>query len=92
MLEVASYQCGWYRGSVWSPSRNADCMHSGIFLFPRATSQVAMLAWIFSDCQEGVEGRETQEIKGYGFLLNGSAPQWNLQTSHRKRRPKLWNF
>jgi len=24
-----------------------------LFLFPRATSQVAMLAWIFDDCREG---------------------------------------
>lgn len=24
-----------------------------LFLFPRATSQVAMLAWIFGDCREG---------------------------------------
>ena len=34
-----------------------------IFLFPRATSQVAMLAWIFGDCREGQIPRCLQRCK-----------------------------
>ncbi|ERI70583.1 hypothetical protein HMPREF1548_02108 [Clostridium sp. KLE 1755] len=30
-----------------------EVLLSARFLFPRATSQVAMLAWIFGDCREG---------------------------------------
>ena len=32
-------------------------------LFPRATSQVAMLAWIFGDCREGQIPRCLQRCK-----------------------------
>ncbi len=40
---TASAVCATQRGKVRISRR----------LFPRATSQVAMLAWIFGDCREG---------------------------------------
>jgi len=41
-----------YRRAAVSGTVDAPVQY-GLFLFPRATSQVAMLAWIFGDCREG---------------------------------------
>ena len=38
-------------------------------LFPRATSQVAMLAWIFGDCREGQIPRCSARCKFNALLL-----------------------
>ena len=46
-------------------------------LFPRATSQVAMLAWIFGDCREGQIPAALQRCKfdtpllAAGYLIGG---------------------
>ena len=59
------------------------CQESWQLLFPRATSQVAMLAWIFGDCREGQIPRCLQRCKfDTPLLAAGSLIEYHHLSYH----------
>ena len=51
------------KNTITSTDKDAQYDASAKRLFPRATSQVAMPAWIFGDCREGQIPRCLQRCK-----------------------------
>ena len=57
-------------------------------LFPRATSQVAMLAWIFGDCREG----QIPPLLAAGSLISQEIVSCEIKTLRRNRTACVRNL